>query len=184
MAIVIVMGLPGAGKSTVLAAVPERRKDYVIRNGGDMMSSIAIAKKYVDHRDKVRAMPQEKQKEIQAEMFNSLSQEKGKIIFDTHSAIKTPEGYLIGIPHDRIPSLDIAGFIYITAPPEQIFERRQLDTSRKRDDDNVEKLREHDMKNIEYILNYSKMAKAPVIIIQNLKNELSKAQEQFLSFLP
>jgi adenylate kinase len=184
MAIVVVAGLPGAGKSTVLAAVAEKRKDYAVRNGGDMMFSLAKERGYADHRDKVRAMPQERQKEIQSAMFDALAKEKGHVIFDTHSAIKTPEGYLAGIPHGRIPSLGIACFIYITAPPKQIVERRRLDKSRDRDEDSLEELREHDMKNVEYLLNCSAIAKAPVIIIQNLKGGLQKAQEQFLSFLP
>jgi adenylate kinase len=148
------------------------------------MFSLAKEKGYADHRDKVRAMPQERQREVQSAMFDALAKERGKVIFDTHSAIKTPEGYLAGIPHDRIPSLDIACFIYITAPPEQIVERRMLDRSRSRDEDSVEKLREHDMKNIEYLLDCARVAKAPVIIIQNLKGGLGKAQEQFLGFLP
>jgi len=197
----IVLGVPGAGKSTVLAAVAQERKDYRILNYGTMMSEIAMSEHLISNRDELRKLPLETQKKIQAEVaekrlplnkqgkMHAAAAEKlsgmgEKIILDTHCSVKTPDGFLPGLPDRLLSQLSVSALIYITAPPEQIFERRMNDKTRIRTDDpTIESLMEHERKNRELLEHYSKFTGAPIFIIENAKGGLADAQKKLLALL-
>ncbi len=68
------------------------------------MLNTAIKEKYVENRDQMRKLPVEKQKELQTlasrriiEDFSELGN-NGIGLVDTHAVIKTPSGYLPGLP--------------------------------------------------------------------------------------
>ena len=79
---IIVMGLPGVGKSTVLKAA--EKTEYRLLNYGTLMFEIAKEKFGISHRDDLRKLDPEKQKIVQSEVGDSLSKMKGKLILDTH----------------------------------------------------------------------------------------------------
>ncbi|MEJ2068439.1 MAG: AAA family ATPase, partial [Deltaproteobacteria bacterium] len=68
------MGLPGAGKSTVLKGVGGEVKQV---NYGTLMIEIAKEKFGVGERDGMRNLPVGQQKEVQAEVAERLSKEEG-----------------------------------------------------------------------------------------------------------
>lgn len=178
---VIVMGAPGVGKSSVLSAV--KKTDYKLLNYGDLMSEIASKEKLISHRDELRKLDPSQQKRVQAEVGKALSAMEGKVVLDTHCSIATPKGYLPGLPDHLLSKLKVDYLVLISAPVEQIMKRREGDPSRKRDSESPESLAEHNSMNLAYLAHYSALTGAPALIIQNLQDRLDDAQQKLLSLL-
>ena len=85
MGVVVVTGVPGVGKSTVMAGASEA--GYGIVNFGDVMFEIAQAEG-VPNRDQMRRLPVADQQRLQR-----LAGEKiaaiGNVVVDTHTSILT-----------------------------------------------------------------------------------------------
>jgi len=177
---IIVMGLPGAGKTTVLQGL---KTDYRVLNYGDLMLEIEKEKFGVKDRDEMRKLAIEKQKEAQMLVAKKLAGMKAKIILDTHCSINTPSGYYPGLPFEFLKSLKVDRLIYITAPPEQIFARRNNDPTRKRDEQTLEMIEEHDNINKSLLAAYSAFTGAPAVIIINSQGKLGEAVARLQSFL-
>lgn len=177
----IVMGLPGAGKSTVLSAA--KGKGYKIVNYGDLMFEIAGKAAGIKHRDELRKLDPSMQKKIQAEVGKALAEMEGNIMLDTHCSIATGKGYLPGLPYSLLSNLKVDGLILITAPVGEIMERRNSDKTRVRDAESLESLSEHDGMNRAFLAAYACLTGAPACIISNRQGKLAEAQEKFLSLL-
>lgn len=179
---IIVMGLPGVGKSTVLA-VAEKETDYRIVNYGTLMFEIANRDFGIAQRDSLRKLDQEKQKAVQAKVGDRLAGMRGRIILDTHCSVSTPKGYLVGLPDEILGKLKVERLIYITAPVSEVVARRKSDPTRARDAEPEKSLQAHDDYNKKLLAHYSEKAGAPAEIIFNYQGKLHEAQQQLLSFL-
>lgn len=179
---IIVMGLPGVGKSTVLAAA-EKKGGYRIINYGTLMFEIAKRKFGIARRDDLRKLDQEKQKAVQSEVGGELSKMEGKLILDTHCSISTPDGYLVGLPDSILAKLSVERLIYITAPVSEVIARRSSDPTRIRDAESSRSLQQHDDHNKGLLKHYSETAHAPYEIIYNRQGKLEEAQAKLLSLL-
>src|SRR3989338_11086894 len=172
MDMIIIMGLPGSGKSTVLNALRSKRNDYAISNYGDLMLDIEKSKGWVKTRDEMRKLPIEKQKMAQKLVAKKLAKEKGKFVLDTHCSINTPNGYYPGLPFEFLKGLDVEALVYVTASLDEIKQRRINDPNRVRDVDNIE---EHDSMNRYYLAAYSAFTGAPAVIIYNKQGAVEEA---------
>ena len=178
---IIVMGLPGAGKSTVLAVAKE--KGWTVVNYGDMMMEIAKSHGIAD-RDSLRKLPATKQKGIQKEVGEKLAHEKrANVILDTHCSINTPGGYLPGLPFDFLSKWQVERLVLVTAPIKDILGRRSKDKTRVRDDQSHESLVEHEDINRAYLAAYSVLTGAPAAIIVNADGQLEQTREKFAALL-
>ena len=178
---IIVMGLPGAGKSTVLSAAS--KSDYKILNYGDLMFEIAKVKFGISARDEMRKLSPERQKEVQAAVGDQLAKMEGKILLDTHCSVSTPSGYLPGLPLSLLSKLRVEKLVLITAPVEEVLARRDADRTRSRDPEAPESLSEHDAMNRALLAAYSCVTGAPAAIVSNRQGRLAEAQARFLSLL-
>ena len=181
---VIVMGLPGAGKSTVLAAA-SRKKECKVLNWGDLMFEIA-AKKHpakIKARDDIRSklLPSE-QKELQAAVGSALAKMEGNVVLDTHCSIETPRGYFPGLPLAIISRFKVAQLVYITGLPQEIHARRNSDASRARPG-SVESIAAHDEYNRMLLATYSVITGAPAKVIMNSQGKVEAAQKEFAALL-
>lgn len=177
---IIVMGLPGAGKSTVLKGIGEGVKQI---NYGTLMFAIAKEKFGVEERDGMRKLPVEKQKEVQAAVAEKLSGEGGKVILDTHCSVKTPRGYLPGLPFELLSKLKVDGVVLITAKPEEVFARRSNDASRERDKESLEDVQEHDAMNRALLAAYAAHRGCPAKIVYNAQGKVEEAAAQVRKML-
>jgi adenylate kinase len=179
---IIVMGLPGAGKSTVLSAAEQ--KGWEILNYGTLMFEIGKKEFNINHRDEIRKLDQQKQEHLQFQVGKYLANRKErKIILDTHCTIKTPSGYLPGLPFKILSLLHVEKLVLITAPISDILKRRKTDNTRIRDLEDEAALAEHDQMNKIYLGVYSVLSGAPANIIINKDGELEKAKEELLKLL-
>ena len=149
MKIGIVTGIPGVGKTTVLQKVKEILDNDKINNKiinyGDFMLNTALKLGYVKHRDEMRKLPVDKQKQLQIEAARGIAQEakeggEGLLFIDTHAVIRTPSGYLPGLPKYVIEEINPKAIFLLEADPKIILERQKRDSTRIRSDYGDEKV--------------------------------------------
>jgi len=145
----IVTGIPGVGKTTVLQKVKEILDKEGINNKiinyGDFMLKTAINLGYVNNRDEMRKLPVEKQRQLQIDAAKGIVKEAkeggdGMLFIDTHAVIKTPSGYLPGLPKYVIEEINPYIIFLLEAEPRLILERQKRDTTRSRTDYSDEKV--------------------------------------------
>jgi len=183
MAMIIVMGLPGAGKSTVLSAASG--KGYAVKNWGDLMFEIA-AKKHsakIKARDDIRSkLTPSEQAALQAEVGAALAGMKESVILDTHCSIETPKGYLPGLPLSILSKFKVERLVYITGSAHEIYARRNADPARARPG-TEESIIAHDAHNRMLLATYSAITGAPAKIILNAQGKVEEAQQEFVALL-
>ncbi len=184
MTLVVVTGMPGSGSSTVIkeALRLKAEHNYSVRNYGDIMYEAALEEGIVRTRDELRKLSVTKQREIQMHACDKIAEWRrkiGNIIIDTHCTIKTPEGYLPGLPEYVLRKLNPDLFVLIEANPEEIQERRQRDRTRDRDVEALSEIEEHQFMNRAMATVYSCLTGAAVKIIKNHNGRLKAAAEEF-----
>ncbi|AEB96045.1 MAG: adenylate kinase [Metallosphaera sp.] len=139
----IVTGIPGVGKTTVLNTIKEilykENIKFLIMNYGDYMLKTAIEMKYVKNRDEMRKLPLNIQRELQLEAAKNIHKDasslsEGLSFLDTHAVIRTPGGYLPGLPKHIIEILQPQVIFLIESEPELILKRQEADKTRARSD--------------------------------------------------
>ena len=172
MGVVIVTGVPGVGKSTVMNAAEEY--GYKIVNFGTTMFEEA-QKNGVADRDDMRKLDVEEQQRLQKQAGEKISG-MGNVVVDTHASILTPAGYMPGLPEWTARALNPDIIVLVEATPEEIEGRRNKDSSRERDKDDVGL---HQSVNREYAAVAAVITGAAVAIVENHDNQIDKAVEQF-----
>lgn len=134
---VIIVGIPGVGKTTIVSKVVEILKTKKISVSVSIFGSVMFEeakKKGIKSRDELRKLSVPEQKELQsmaAKKIASISDDI--VIVDTHAFIATKEGFYPGLPHNVLEILVPDSFIMISARPEEIYNRRMKDITRNRD---------------------------------------------------
>jgi adenylate kinase len=174
---IIAMGVPGAGKTTVLKAL---KTDYKIVNYGDIMLEIEKKEFGIKDRDEMRKLPIEKQKLAQKLVAQALSKMEGKIILDTHCSVATPSGFYPGLPFEFLKLWKVEALVYVTADINEIAKRRTNDPTRIRDVDDIAL---HDQMNKSYLAAYSAFTGAPAVVVFNNQGKLEEAVAKLQSLL-
>jgi len=141
----IVTGVPGVGKTTVLREVSkileERRVKHLVLNFGDFMLVAGKRLGLVEHRDQIRHLPLRRQLELQEEAAKAIVEEasskldeNGVLLVDTHAVIKTSTGYWPGLPFGVVSVLKPDSIVVVESKPEEILARQVRDKSRYRAD--------------------------------------------------
>lgn len=178
----VVMGLPGAGKSTVLKVAED--KGWRVLNYGTLMFEIGEQEFSIKDRDELRKQPAEVQKKIQAKVGQRLSEIKQReVVLDTHCSVNTPKGYLPGLPYSLLKNIDVERLVLISAPIEDVIGRRKKDESRIRDEQSAESLKEHDDMNRSLLASYSVLCGAPAAILINADGKIDEVRAQFSRYL-
>lgn len=176
MGIIVVTGIPGVGKTTVMQKAAEGT-DIKFVTFGTVMIDIAKELGLVRDRDEMRKLTLEDQKKLQIKTAERVSKIEN-VIVDTHCTIKTTKGYMPGLPEDVVKKLKPNNIILVEANPEEIFNRRKTDNTRNRDPDPVEKIKEHQHMNRAIAMAYSAITGATVKIINNNDNAIDEAIEE------
>jgi adenylate kinase len=175
MGIIVVTGIPGVGKTTVMKKAAEGI-DIKFVTFGTVMIDIAKEIGFVRDRDEMRKLSLDQQKELQMKTAERVSK-MGNVIVDTHCSIKTTKGYMPGLPEWVVKKLKPDNIILVEADPEEIFNRRINDDSRNRDSDSVDIIKEHQHMNRAIAMAYSAITGATVKIIQNHNDKIEQAIE-------
>jgi adenylate kinase len=176
MGLIVVTGIPGVGKTTVMKKAAEGM-DIEFVTFGTLMSDMAIETGIVKDRDEMRKLTLEQQKELQIKSAEKIAS-MGNIILDTHCTVKTPKGYMPGLPEWVIKRINPTAIVVVEADPEEIYNRRANDPSRNRDPDTVEQIAEHQMMNRAAAMAYSALSGATVKIVFNHDDAIDSAVKQ------
>ena len=130
MALIVVTGIPGVGKTTVMKQAAQGM-DIQFVTFGTVMVEIAQELGLVENRDDMRKLTLEQQKELQIKSAEKIAQMQN-VILDTHCTVKTPQGYMPGLPEWVITRLKPRAIVVVEADPKEIFDRRAGDSSETR----------------------------------------------------
>ncbi|MFB6241657.1 MAG: adenylate kinase [Candidatus Nanosalina sp.] len=182
----IVVGISGVGKSTVLEeATKLAEEDYEIINYGDRMLEVAREKGLVDSRDELKNINSEEQKQVQKQAAKSIvdDSEEGNVIVDTHATIKTPHGYLPGLPKWTVENLEPEHLVVIDAEAEAIYRRSRDDEGREREHEGVEDVEQYQRIAQEMAATGAVLTGAYLQIIENREGKAKEAAQQLVETL-
>jgi len=176
MGVIVVTGIPGVGKTTVMKSAA-KGMDIKFVTFGTVMVDIAQETGLVKNRDEMRKLTLEQQKDLQIKAAEKIAS-MGNVILDTHCTVKTPKGYMPGLPEWVIKKLNPTAIVVVEADPEEIYNRRAGDPSRSRDPDTKEQIDEHQMVNRAAAMAYAALSGATVKIVFNHDNAIDAAVKQ------
>ena len=181
--ILVLCGIPGAGKSSVLSALKERFPAIHIVNYGDVMLEEGAGQGF--DRDALRRLPIEKQQEIGLEAAHKIARNSGRgiTIVDTHAFVRTPMGYIPGIPHKVLDALKPRGLIFLQTSPSIIIERREGDKSRKRDEETMDEIALHQELTRSLLVSASMVTGAMLCVVNNDGDNISENIRPLVKFL-
>ncbi len=188
--VVIVTGIPGVGKTTVIDTAVEMVKsqhgeDVQILNIGTEMFEVALERGFIKDRDELRKMPTARQREVQKLAGESIARKakKAKAIVDTHTLIQTKNGFLIGLPEWVVRPLQPKTVVLVEADPVRIAGRRGSDETRTRDDQMVEEIDTHQRMCRAAAISVGTITGATVRVIKNREGKVEEAATELASTL-
>lgn len=184
---VIITGVPGVGKTTVIDGALKRLELEGIRyhpiNFGTFMFEMASREGIVSDRDQMRRLERPVQKELQRRAAELISRIEGNVIVDTHCSIKTPKGYLPGLPDWVIDGIRPDTLILVETDEDQILGRRLKDPTRVRDMEGSGAIWEHQQFNRSISAAIATRTGCTVKILKNQDHLLEQAIEEMTSAL-
>lgn len=181
---VIIVGIPGVGKSTVITKVFEilsqQGIDTRIAEFGKIMFEQAKQLE-INNRDQLRKLSIDQQRTLQemtAKFINSLGNDI--VIIDTHLLISTEYGFYPGLPMKLLNILNPTHLVLVTASSEDIFNRRANDSTRQRDLISLEQI-ESDLRASESMISVSStITGSPFYLIQNNPDQIEVASSSIV----
>lgn len=181
---IVVVAVPGGGKTTIMNYVRRRKPDVVVVNFGDYMFDIAKMLFGVKDRDEMRRkIPVDQYRAIQEEAARRIAELKGDILIDTHAAIKKPEGFYPGLPDYIVSLMKPDVILLFEFDPQIVLQRRMKDIRGEgaairagRDIESVEEIEAHQQAN-RYFAFAAANASGCTVKIVNLRFKESKPFE-------
>ena len=182
---IIIVGIPGVGKTTVVSRVVELLKEKSIKVSVSIFGTVMFdeaKKKGVQNRDDLRKLSVKEQKELQSTAARTISSiSDDVIIVDTHAFISTKEGFYPGLPHNVLEILNPDSFIMISARPEEIYNRRMTDTSRTRDIVSIDTIKKELDVTSAMLSTCSILCGSPIKMVLNTEGKVDEAARGILS---
>jgi len=182
---IIIVGIPGVGKTTVVSRVVELLKEKSIKVSVSIFGTVMFneaKKKGVQNRDDLRKLSVKEQKELQSTAARAISSiADDVIIVDTHAFISTKEGFYPGLPHNVLEILNPDSFIMITARPEEIYNRRMTDTTRTRDIVSIDAIKKELDVTSAMLSTCSILCGSPIKMVLNTEGKVDEAARGILN---
>jgi adenylate kinase len=184
---VVVVGVPGVGKTTVITQAAERlnqlgSKTQVLVFGSLMLEE--AKKMSIGDRDEMRKLSVTAQRQLQEMAAKRISTVQGvNLIIDTHLFINTREGRYPGIPQNLLDILSPTHLVMISADPEEIFARRMQDNTRNRDLISIDGIKNDLEIAVSMIATSSVLTGSPFRIIFNRRDKLQDAVSEVVELL-
>ena len=182
---VIIVGIPGVGKTTVVSRVVELLKAKNVKVSVSIFGTVMFNEakmKGVQNRDDLRKLSVKEQKELQSMAARTIASiTDDVVIVDTHAFISTQEGFYPGLPHNVLEILNPDSFIMISARPEEIYNRRMSDTSRTRDIVSIDTIKKELDVTSAMLSTCSILCGSPIKMVLNTEGKVDEAARGILS---
>jgi adenylate kinase len=182
---VIIVGIPGVGKTSLVSKVVELLRSKKISVNVSIFGTVMFeeAKKNgVKDRDDLRKLSVPEQKKLQSMAAKKIaSMTDDVVIVDTHAFIATKEGYYPGLPHNVLEILTPDSFIMISARPEEIYNRRMKDTTRNRDIVSIEAIKKELDVTSAMLSTCSILCGSPIKMILNSEGKIDEVAKGIVS---
>ena len=181
---VVVVGIPGVGKTTLINKIVELIKDHnksvKVTNFGTIMFEVA-KENGINDRDELRKLSISDQKNLQKNASEKLSKiDDDVVIIDTHAFIRTPEGLNPGLPYHVLKIIEPTHLIIVTAKTEEIYNRRMKDETRNRDKASVATIKKELDIQSAMMSTCAVLSGSPLRTIQNNEGKLEEAANQII----
>lgn len=187
--VVVVSGVPGVGKTTVVTDGIRKVEDRVnvsLITYGSVMFEIAQKRRLVENRDDLRKLPIKKQREVQklaGERIAAMSRSQ-IVVVDTHTLIQTTDGgFLIGLPKWVAEAIRPASIVLVEADPANIAKRRAKDDTRTRDEQLIDNIAAHQLLCRSAAVTVGTLTGATVMILKNVEGKAEEAATAFADLL-
>jgi adenylate kinase len=184
---VVITGVPGVGKTTVinraLALIEEEGLSYGSVNFGTFMFEVALEEGLVRDRDEMRKLAQADQRRLQKTAAQRIGEIEQNIIIDTHCTVKTPKGYLSGLPEWVLRELQPDIVVLVETDADQILSRRLSDETRTRDMEGYGGILTHQQFNRSMAAAYGMLTGCTVSIVTNPDFLVEKAAAHLAEIL-
>jgi len=182
---VVVVGIPGVGKTTVVSKVVEKlnalNKSVSVHSFGTVMFEEA-KKNGLKDRDDLRKLTVDEQKNLQKKAAEKIAEHQENIvIIDTHAFISTKEGYYPGLPHYVIQILKPTHFIAVSAKPDEIYNRRTNDDTRDRDIISIGSIKEELDVQDAMLSSCSVLSGSPMKVVLNTEGKVEVAANSIIN---
>jgi adenylate kinase len=184
---IVITGVPGVGKTTVVNEALKKLKDegieYQSINFGTFMFEVAKNDNIVENRDQMRTLDRAVQKRLQQRAAQAIAQVKGNVLIDTHASVKTPKGYLAGLPEWVLREIMPDLIVLIENDDDQILMRRLTDDTRSRDKEGSRSISEHQQFNRSIAAAYAVVTGCTIRIINNPDFLLERSSTELANVL-
>jgi adenylate kinase len=184
---VIITGVPGVGKTTVvngaLKQLKEEGVEYQSINFGTFMFEVAKNDNVVQDRDQMRTLDRAVQKRLQQRAAQAIARIPGNILIDTHASVKTPKGYLAGLPEWVLREIMPDLIVLVETDDDQILMRRLTDETRSRDKEGSRSIAEHQQFNRSIAAAYAMVTGCSIKIIMNPDFLLERSSSELADVL-
>jgi adenylate kinase len=184
---VIITGVPGVGKTTVvneaLKKLKEEGIEYQSINFGTFMFEVAKNDNIVRDRDEMRTLDRAVQKRLQQRAGQAIAKVSGKVLIDTHASVKTPKGYLAGLPEWVLREIMPDTIVLVETDDDQILMRRLTDETRARDKEGSRSIAEHQQFNRSIAAAYAMMTGCTIKMITNADFLLDRSSAELADVL-
>jgi adenylate kinase len=184
---VIITGVPGVGKTTVvneaLKKIKQEGVEYKSINFGTFMFEVAVNDKIVQDRDQMRTLDRTVQKRLQQRAAQAIAKIPGNVLIDTHASVKTPKGYLAGLPDWVLREIMPDSIVLVETDEDQILMRRLTDETRSRDKEGSRSIAEHQQFNRSIAAAYAMLTGCTVKIVINADFLLDRAADDMAAVL-
>jgi adenylate kinase len=184
---VIITGVPGVGKTTVvneaLKKLKEEGIEYQSINFGTFMFDVAVQENIVKDRDQMRSLDRAVQKKLQQRAGQAIAMVEGNVLIDTHASVKTPKGYLAGLPEWVLREIMPDIIVLVETDDDQILMRRLTDETRSRDKEGAKAIAEHQEFNRSIAASYAMLTGCTIKIVTNADFLLDRAGQDLADVL-
>ena len=184
---VIITGVPGVGKTTVINEALKKLKEagieYQSINFGSFMFEVAKTENVVKDRDQMRTLDRAVQKNLQQRAGQAIAKISGNVLIDTHASVKTPKGYLAGLPEWVLREIMPDIIVLVETDDDQILMRRLTDETRSRDKEGSRSIGEHQQFNRAIAASYAMMTGCTIKIITNADFLLERSSGELADVL-
>ena len=172
----VVVGIPGVGKTTVVERVLAKVRGARLVTFGSVMFEEAKRMKWVEHRDELRKLPVDRQKGLQSIAATKISRMKDTtVLVDTHLFVRTDEGFWPGLPFEVVRALKPTHLVLVEATAGEIASRRAADAQRYRDAVTKDDLAEEMALARSFLTVSSTLTGAPMLIVTNRDGKAGQA---------